>query len=150
MLSKFRIAVFVIITLIFSAQISIAQTQEKNKSDVKVTKEQLHKQNAKTKHEIDSLKIVLKNLDVNLKKHLKALYILKYGNKNGVRVSNGSIWKGMTEHMLNDSWGKADKVHANVKKWGIFTQWTYGDVTFFFKNGKLFEWEEIKKENKDK
>lgn len=150
MLFKFQISVIVIFTIILSVQISFAQTQENNKSNVKLTKEQLHKQNTQTKKEVDSLKIVLKNLDANLKEHLKTLYILKYGKKKGIRVSNGNVWKGMTEHMLNDSWGKPDKVNANKRKWGIFTQWTFGDVTFFFKNGKLFEWEEIKKDKKDK
>lgn len=148
MLSKFQISVIVIFTLILSTQNSFTQTQEKNKSNVKLTKEQLHKQNAQTKKEVDSLKIVLKNLDANLKKHLKTLYILKYGKKKGIRVSNGNVWKGMTEHMLNDSWGKPDRTNKIKKKWGIFTQWYYGDITYFFKNSKLIEWEQKKKDKK--
>jgi len=55
----------------------------------------------------------------------------------------------MTEQMLQDGWGKADTVNANSYKWGIYTQWIYGDITLFFKNGKLFEWEEKKKNKKD-
>ncbi|MCH8941528.1 MAG: hypothetical protein IIA48_03675 [Bacteroidetes bacterium] len=148
MLLKFRIAVFIIISLIFSAQYSFAQSQENNPSNIEVNKEQLIKKNAQTKHEIDSLKIVLKNLDANLKKHLKVLYTLKYGKKKGIRISIGSIWKGMTEDMLNDSWGKPDRTNKIKKKWGIFTQWYYGDITYFFKNSKLIEWEQKKKDKK--
>ncbi len=148
MLSKFRIAVFVILTISLYGQNLYSQTKEKTLSNLKAQKEQLIKKNAQTKHEIDSLKIVLKNLDANLKKHQKKLYILKYGKKNGIRVSLGSIWKGMTEDMLRDSWGKPDRINKIKRKWGIFTQWYYGEITYFFKNGKLFEWEEKKKDKK--
>ena len=148
MLLKSQISVFILITLILSAQNSFAQTQGNNPSNIEINKEHLIKKNAQTKKEVDSLKIVLKNLDANLKKHLKTLYILKYGKKKGIRVSNGNVWKGMTEHMLNDSWGKPDRTNKIKKKWGIFTQWYYGDITYFFKNSKLIEWEQKKKDKK--
>jgi len=148
MLLKSQISVFIIFILLLSAQNSFTQTQENNPPNIKQSKEQLIKNNAKTRHEIDSLKIVLKNLDTILRKHLKSLYVLKYGKKNGARVSNGSVWKGMTENMLKDSWGKPDKINKIKRKWGIFTQWYYGDVTYFFKNGRLIEWEQKKKDKK--
>ncbi|MCH8326702.1 MAG: hypothetical protein IIB83_09140 [Bacteroidetes bacterium] len=58
----------------------------------------------------------------------------------------------MNEHRIDeDEIDLRDYINIILKKkWGIFTQWTFGDVTFFFKNGKLFEWEEIKKDKKDK
>ena len=56
----------------------------------------------------------------------------------------------MTEDMLNDSWGKPDRTNKIKKKWVIFTQWYYGDITYFFKNSKLIEWEQKKKEKKVK
>lgn len=68
--------------------------------------------------------------------------IKKYGKESGGRVASGSIWKGMTEQMLIDSWGKPDKVTTNKEKWGTFSQYYYGDVTFYFKNNKLIDWEE--------
>jgi len=149
MLLKSRIFV-IIITLILLSQSSFAQTKENNQSNIKQVKEQIIKKNAITKHQIDSLKIVLKNLDANLRKHYKILYVLKYGKKNGTRVSNGSVWKGMTEAMLKDSWGKPDKKNTIKRKWGVFTQWYYGDITYFFKNAKLIEWEQKKKDKKGK
>ena len=148
MFFKSQLSVFILITLIFLSQNSFAQIKENNPSNIKLTKEQLIKKNAKTKHQIDSLKIVLKNLDANLKKHYKALYVLKYGKKKGTRVSYGNVWKGMTEDMLKDSWGKPDKKNTIKRKWGVFTQWYYGDITYFFKNGKLIEWEEKKQDKK--
>lgn len=67
-----------------------------------------------------------------------------FGKENGGRVFNKQIWKGMTDKMLSCSWGKPDKIDKNIEKWGVFTQWYYGKITFFFKNGKLTDWEEIK------
>ncbi len=48
----------------------------------------------------------------------------------------------MTDEMVRDSWGKPDKIDKNVERWGVFTQWYYGNVTFFFRDGKLTEWDE--------
>jgi len=146
MLSKLRIIVFIVLTITFYGQSLYSQSKE-NVNDLKLKKEQLKHKNQITKHKIDSLKNVLKNLDAKLKKHLKKLYILKYGKKKGIRVYNGSIWKGMTEDMLRDSWGKPDRINKIKRKWGVFTQWYYGDITYFFKNGKLTDWEENKKGN---
>ncbi len=101
------------------------------------------------KSEIDSLTDYLKTLDEKLSGCQQDLtqikqqyYIKKYGKKNGERVSSGMIWKGMTENMLQDSWGKPDKKTKNVEKWGVFTQLYYGEVTFYFRDHVLTGWEE--------
>ena len=111
----------------------------------------LTKVNLQMEKEIDSLKKVSDNLDKKLnkaqselKKVQHSFYIKKYGQEDGNRISEGKVWKGMTERMLKDSWGKPDKTHQNKYKWGVFTQWYYGDVTYFFKNLKLIDWEEKK------
>ena len=70
--------------------------------------------------------------------------IRKYGKKNGLRVARGQVWKGMSEKMLEDSWGKPDKITKNKEKWGTFTQWYYGDITYFFRDGIMTDWEEKK------
>lgn len=93
---------------------------------------------------IDSLKKYSSDLDEKIKMAYQDLYIHRYGKVNGMHVYNRHIWKGMTESMMRDSWGKPDKIEKNVEKWGTFTQWYYGDVTYFFKNGILTDWEEKK------
>ena len=121
------------------------------KDSLQVLKLSLTKINLQMEKQIDSLKIVSDNLDKKLnvahselKKVKHSFYIKKYGQENGNRIFEGKVWKGMTESMLKDSWGKPDKTHQNNYKWGVFTQLYYGDVTYFFKNGKLIDWEEKK------
>ena len=48
----------------------------------------------------------------------------------------------MTDKMLEESWGKPDNITSNKEKWGMFTQWYYGEITYFFKNGELLGWEQ--------
>ena len=101
--------------------------------------------------EIDSLKKVSESLDKRLneaqselRKVQQTYYIKKYGQENGNRIFERKVWKGMTESMLRDSWGRPDKTHQNNYNWGVFAQWYYGDITYYFKNGKLIDWEEKK------
>lgn len=118
---------------------------------LRVLKLSLTKENLQLEKEVDSLKIVSESLDKKLNKAQSELmkiqhtfYIKKYGKENGNRIIEGKVWKGMTESMLRDSWGKPDKTHQNNYKWGVFDQWYYGDITYFFKNSKLIDWEEKK------
>lgn len=99
------------------------------------------------KSEVESLKVHSNKLteqigEANLE--IEKLYTNKFGKETGRRIFNKQIWKGMTEKMLLASWGKPDKIDKNVEKWGVFTQWYYGNVTFFFRDGKLTDWEEKK------
>lgn len=101
----------------------------------------------KLKQEIDSLKKLSSYLDekINLaNREIEEVLIKKFGRENGKRIYNKQIWKGMTEKMLLISWGKPDKIDKNVEKWGTFTQWYYGKITFFFRDGKLIDFEESK------
>ena len=94
--------------------------------------------------EIDSLQNYLSELKYKLESSRTDQLIRKYGKEIGNRIANGQVWKGMTDKMLEDSWGKPDKIDKNVEKWGVFTQWYYGDITYFFRDGKMTDWEEIK------
>ncbi len=99
------------------------------------------------KKQIDSLKSQSNNLSNKIDSELleiEKLYTNKFGNDTGRKIYNKQIWKGMTEKMLQASWGKPDKIDKSVKNWGTFTQWYYGDVTFFFRDGILTDWEEKK------
>ncbi len=94
--------------------------------------------------EIDSLREVSSELDVKLRTALRKVYRKRYGRKIGDRIIDKQIWKGMTERMLRDSWGEPDRITRNKEKWGLFTQWYYGKITFYFKDRKLVDWEEKK------
>ncbi|MBI1936516.1 MAG: hypothetical protein HYS25_00165 [Ignavibacteriales bacterium] len=99
------------------------------------------------KNEIDSLKRSISSLDdkiQNAEEEIHELYYKKFGKETGKRIINKQVWKGMTEKMLTASWGRPDKVDKNVEKWGVFTQWHYGNAAFFFRDGKLTDFEEIK------
>ncbi len=94
--------------------------------------------------EIDSLKNRLVEIEDECKSARIKQLIRKYGSKVGKQIVNGQVWKGMTEKMLEDSWGKPDRITKNKEKWGLFTQWHYGDITYFFRDGIMTDWEENK------
>lgn len=94
--------------------------------------------------DIDSLKNRLVEIEEECKSARANQIIKKYGKKVGKQIVNGQVWKGMTERMLEDSWGKPDKITKNKEKWGLFTQWYYGDITYFFRDGIMTDWEEKK------
>lgn len=103
------------------------------------------------KSQIDSLNQLSIYLDESINRILKEiddLYIGKFGKENASRILNKQVWKGMSDKMLHASWGKPDRIDTNKERWGLFTQWYYGDVIFFFRDHKLTDWEETKnKEN---
>lgn len=96
---------------------------------------------------IDSLKkessLIDGKIDL-LNQEIENLYIKKFGREIGRRIYNKQVWKGMTEKMLLASWGKPDKIEKNVQKWGTFTQYYYGKITFYFRDSKLIDFEEGK------
>jgi predicted nuclease with TOPRIM domain len=94
--------------------------------------------------DIDSLKNRLVEIEEECKSARANQIMKKYGNKVGKQIVNGQVWKGMTEKMLEDSWGKPDKITKNKVKCGLFTQWYYGDITYFFRDGIMTDWEEKK------
>lgn len=104
----------------------------------------LTESNKQLQIEIDTLNSIIERNNSLIKDCEYRRLVKKYGKESGGRISSGSIWKGMTEEMLIDSWGKPDKITSNKEKWGTFTQYYYGDVIFFFKNKKLIDWEEKK------
>ncbi|MEE9431498.1 MAG: hypothetical protein V3V16_10680 [Melioribacteraceae bacterium] len=147
----YKILLFIFITL-FSANI-FAQSETKIMSkerfsfltdSLSTKKNNLLNEKEKLLVEIDSLKNYIAELEPKLKSSRGKQLVRKYGKKIGGRIASGKVWKGMTEKMLKDSWGKPDRVTKNKEKWGTFTQWYYGTITYFFKNGKMTDWEELK------
>lgn len=107
------------------------------KSNYTLEKETLIKDISMLEKRMIDLTEQLKNAQIDL-------FVKKYGKDNGMRIAQGRVWKGMTEKMLRDSWGEPDKIIKNKEKWGTFTQWYYGKITYFFKDGVMIDWEELK------
>jgi len=137
-------------TIIFSVILfsfySFAQmTDEEFKSKMEsltLQKKELKSEIEALKSEIESLQKTIPGLEQELITASRELYVLKYGEEIGNRIAYKRIWKGMTDEMVRDGWGEPDKIEKNVEAWGVFTQWIYGDVIFFFRDGKLTDWEE--------
>ncbi len=113
-------------------------------TNLQILKSELLANKTQLAHDIDSLKIFLNNLNEKLKTELEKLFTLKYGIENGARIAMGQVWKGMTENMLRDSWGKPDKVNTSKYSYGTFRQLYYGKIVYFFRDGNLIDWEETK------
>lgn len=150
-----RIKIFSLTIFLLSPLINFAQT-EKNYDKRSYKRELdslqiLRTMNINSKvalmNEIKELKRESLDLDEKISKitsEIETLYTIKFGKEIGARIYKKQIWKGMTEKMLLASWGNPDKIEKNVEKWGTFTQWYYGNITFFFRDSKLVDWEELK------
>ena len=129
-----------------------SQNYQSEKDSLLLLKNSITTENTNLKSDIDSLTAYLSNLEKELNakqnelKGLKRkLYAKKYGKKIAARIALCRIWKGMTIEMLEDGWGKPDRTHTDKHSWGVFTQLYYGDITYFFKNSILTDWEESSK-----
>ena len=124
--------------------ITFGQSAETKKDSLHQNKQSVKQLNKNLRNEIDSLKILRDSLERKLRTELTELYILRYGKDVGGKVAMGQIWTGMTEEVMRDSWGEPDSISVNKQPWGRYSQYYYGDITYFFKDGKLFEWEKPK------
>ena len=138
--------------IFFSTIIIIAQTEKPISKErynflydsLSTKKNNLLLEKEKLISSIDSLKLYLNELAIQSESSRSVQLQRKYGTDIGSRVALGQVWKGMSEKMLEDSWGKPDKITKNKEKWGTFSQWYYGEITYFFKNGIMIDWEEKK------
>lgn len=115
---------------------------QKLKDSLEVLRKELSELKELMQKEIFRLRKSRDSIDTQILEEQKELYIMKYGKEDGNRVASGMVWKGMTEEMLRDSWGEPDKIESNKQPYGIFNQWYYGEITYFFRDGKLIDWEE--------
>lgn len=135
---------FVIFSIFFSnivAQTTVEE-YELEKASLSERKIELQGEISDLKSEIDKMHNLITELEQEVTTAYRELYVLKYGEEFGQRVAYNQVWKGMSEEMMDDSWGEPDSVDSNVQSYGVFNQWYYGDVTFFFRDGKLFDWDE--------
>lgn len=74
-------------------------------------------------------------------KRLKYL-IEKFGEQDGRRVFDKSIWIGMTESMLMESWGQPKDVNTTVTKYATSKQFVYGNGRYVYVvNGIVDSWQ---------
>ncbi len=149
-LSFLLVAIFILPLCNFAQSFNNLDSKsfERTRDSLLLNKNSFLSEQQQLKNEIDSLKNISDELDEKISttlEEINSIYKKKFGKEKANRIINKQIWKGMTEKMLRASWGAPDKIDKNVEKWGVFTQWYFGDVTFFFKNGKLTDWEEVKK-----
>lgn len=143
---------FIVFFLILISSITFSQSRITineflvEKDSLLQKRNKLSKEKKSLQKEIDSLKVYSNFLEEQKNKferEIEELYIKNFGKEYGKRIYNKQVWKGMTEKMLLAGWGKPDRIDKNVQKWGTFTQWYYGKATFYFRDGKLIDFEEI-------
>ncbi len=139
------ILIFTILIILISLTTFAQMTEEEYNSKMEsltLQKKELKREIETLKTEIESLQNRIPELEQEMITAFRELYVLKYGEDIGQRVAYKQIWKGMTDEMVRDGWGEPDRIDKNVEAWGVFTQWIYGEVIFFFKDGKLTDWDE--------
>lgn len=135
------VVLFIFISLITFAQMTEEEYASKMES-LTLQKKELSREIETLKTKIESLQNRIPELEQEIITAFRELYVLKYSEEIGRRVAYKQIWKGMTDEMVRDGWGEPDRIDRNVEKWGVFKQWNYGNITFFFKDGKLTDWDE--------
>jgi cell division protein FtsB len=139
------ILIFTVLIILISLTTFAQMTEEEyasKKESLTLQKKELTREIETLKTEIDSMHNRIPELEQEVITAYRELYVLKYGKEIGNRISYNRIWKGMTDGMVRDGWGEPDRIEKNIEAWGVFTQWIYGDVIFFFRDGKLTDWEE--------
>jgi cell division protein FtsB len=139
------ILIFTVLIILISLTTFAQMTEEEynsKKESLTLQKKELQREIETLKTEVGILQNRIPELEQEMITAFRELYVLKYGREIGQRVAYRQIWKGMTDEMVRDGWREPDRIDKNVEAWGVFTQWTYGEVIFFFKDGKLTDWDE--------
>ena len=139
------ILLFSVLIILISLTTFAQMTEEEYNSKMEsltLQKKELKKEIEALKKEIENLPNRIPELEQEMITAFRELYVLKYGEDIGQRVAYKQIWKEMTNEMVRDGWGEPETINRNVEKWGVFEQWNYGNITFFFKDGKLTDWDE--------
>ena len=139
------VLIFTVLIILISLTTFAQLTEEEYESKMEpltLQKKELSREIETLKNEIDSLQNRIPELEQLVITAFRELYVLKYGKEIGNRIAYKRIWKGMTDEMVRDGWGEPDRIEKNIEAWGVFSQWIYGDVIFFFQDGKLTDWQE--------
>jgi hypothetical protein len=64
----------------------------------------------------------------------------KYGSGMAARLIEGKIWKGMNSEMIQDSWGKPQKINRVISGNVVKEEWIYRNTWLYLEDDKLVEW----------
>ena len=69
-------------------------------------------------------------------------YYKKYGSETGEKITKRTIWIGMTEEMLIDSWGKPKEINSTVTRYSHRKQYVYSSNQYVYvENGVVDAWQ---------
>ncbi|MDR7131649.1 hypothetical protein J2X69_004013 [Algoriphagus sp. 4150] len=70
-------------------------------------------------------------------------YIKKYGTEVGEKIAKRTIWIGMTEEMLIDSWGNPKDINSTVTRYSHRKQYVYSSNQYVYvENGVVDAWQD--------
>jgi len=65
---------------------------------------------------------------------------MKYGSTLGKSLYQHKIWKGATEEMARDSWGKPKQINRTYVDQSVEEEWIYTKKWLYFRDGVVIEW----------
>lgn len=69
-------------------------------------------------------------------------YVKKYGSETGEKIAKRTIWIGMTEEMLIDSWGNPKDINSTVTRYSHRKQYVYSSSQYVYvENGVVEAWQ---------
>ena len=63
-----------------------------------------------------------------------------YGWETGQKIFDHKIWRNMTTNMVEDSWGRPDKINRLIKSGQVKEKWFYPSTYLIFMNDRLIDW----------
>jgi|GEM_PF-2351927 len=111
--------------------------EKNNQEALKREQEQLEQQREQARILIE------KQFEEEQKDSLRKINIIaKYGQKIGQKLIDKTIWIGMTEEMLYDSWGQPKEINRTVTKYGEHKQCIYSSAYVYVENGVVTSWQD--------
>ncbi|MCK4630801.1 MAG: hypothetical protein KAT40_05120 [Bacteroidales bacterium] len=63
-----------------------------------------------------------------------------YGWETAQKIFDHKIWRNMTTNMVEDSWGRPDKINRLINSGRVKEKWFYPSTYLIFMNDKLIDW----------
>ena len=66
-----------------------------------------------------------------------------YGWETAKKIFDHKIWRNMTTNMVEDSWGRPDKINRLITSEQVKEEWFYPSTYLIFLNEKLIDWGQV-------